>query len=200
MVVSSELRKSAGAARPLISVPNFLAGGGVVRVVKRSTISLNRPGAQDGVIKHSLHAVPVMSVFRDPQKITGNLEMSIGATWGFEAGMCGRQTISELPTARLSERLVRTPSTRGEALRGLKHVETIFCGPQMHFAAQCNVGLHGGTERVHVAVGVLEGKHIVTFGKRAKVSVVFEIALRHVPIEALATALIGEKKIFGERI
>ena len=110
------------------------------------------------------------------------------------------QAVAQLARAGFSETLIRTPSAGGKALRGLQHVETIFGGAQMHFAAQRDVGLHGGTEGIHVAVGVFEGKHVVALRKRAKVGVVLQIALGHVAVERLAAALVGEKKIFGESV
>src|SRR4051794_4420370 len=126
--------------------------------------------------------------------------MSVSATGSFKAGVCGGQAVAQLACSRFSETFVGTPSTGDKTLSSLQHVETIFGGPQMHFAAQGDVGLHRGAEGIHMAVRVFEGKDIVALRERAKVGIVLQIAFGHIAVERLAAALVGEEKIFRESV
>src|SRR6202034_3526731 len=70
----------------------------------------------------------------------------------------------------------------------------------MLFTAQRDVSLHGGTESIHVAIGVFEGQNVVAFRERIEVRVILQILLGHVAIEGFAAALIGEKEIFRQSV
>src|SRR5579863_3773109 len=126
--------------------------------------------------------------------------MAVGAARGFKAGMRGRQTVAELTAAGLSERLIWPPASRSKALCFHQHLEPVPGGAQMLFASQRDIGLHSGTEGIHMTVGVFEGQHVVAFGEGIEVGVVFEVLLGNVAIESLAAALIGEKEVFGQSV
>src|SRR5258708_10559529 len=135
MVVGRQLRESSGTARPLLPVPNLLASGGIVRVVERGAIGLNGPRAENGVVKHALHAVAVARVFGDTQQVACDLEVAIGAAWSLKAGVTGRKTVAQLTRSGLTECFIWSPATRGKALCLDQHFETVLGGTQMLFAS-----------------------------------------------------------------
>ena len=143
---------------------------------------------------------PYCGVLGDAQQVARDLEMAVGAARSFKAGVSESKTISQLSRARFAERFIRAPAAGREALRLLQHLESVLGGPQMLFASQRDVGLHGGTESIHMAIGVFEGQHVVAFRKRTEVGIILEILLGHVAIESVAAALIREKQIFRQRV
>src|SRR5579863_233808 len=87
VIIGRELREGSGTARPLLSVPDFPAGVGVVGIVKRSTVRLNRPCSENGVVKDALHAVAVTRILGDAKQVACDLKMAIGAARRFKAGV-----------------------------------------------------------------------------------------------------------------
>src|SRR5580704_18737264 len=126
--------------------------------------------------------------------------MTVGATRGFEAGVSGPQTVSQLSRPRLSKAFIGTPAAGRETLCIRQHFESVPSSPEMLFAPQRDVSLHGGAEGIHVTVGVFERQDVVALGKRAEICVVLKKPRSHITIEGVAAALIGEKQIFGQRI
>src|SRR5215831_2225536 len=200
VVVSGQLREGSRATRPLLTIPNFLSRVGVVRIVERSTVGLNRPGSQNGVVEHAFHAVAVFRFLSDTQQVARDLEVTVGATGSFETGMGGRETIPQLPAPWLAKALVGTPSARDKALRGLQHFKTVLGCPEMLLAAKSDIGLHRRTESVHVTVSVFEWENVVSLGKRVEVGIVFKIFFRHIAVERISTALVGEKEVFRQSV
>ena len=138
---------------------------------------MDGPRAENGVIKHTLHAVAVLSVLGDAQQVASDFEMAVGAARGFEAGMTVRQTVAQLSGTRLSESLIGSPAACREALGFYEHLEAILGRVQMHLAPECYVGLHRRTEGVHMAVGVLKRQHVAALGQWTEVGIVLEVLL-----------------------
>src|SRR5215467_570121 len=101
MVVGGKLRKRPGTARPLLSVPNLFAGVGVIGVVKRGAVRLDRPGPKDCVIQDPFHAVAITSFLADPQKVARDLEMPVGSAGCLKTGMSQTQAIADISCSGL---------------------------------------------------------------------------------------------------
>src|SRR5581483_9129408 len=97
----------------------------VVGVVEGAAVHLHGQGAQDGVVQHALHAIPVPTLARGGNQATNKLEMAIGAAGCLETRVTGVERLTELAGSRMNECLVRAPAPRGEALR-LDEPEAVF--------------------------------------------------------------------------
>ena len=73
-------------------------------------------------------------------------------------------------------------------------------GGEVVLAAVDEVGLHGGVERVDVAVGVLAGQNVVAFGERVEVGVVLKEAAGELAVAVACSACVGEVEVFGQRV
>src|ERR1700733_15541320 len=114
VVVRRELREGSRTTWPLLSIPDFLAGGGVVRVIKRGAVGLNRPCAENRVVKHSLHAVTVLCVLGYTKQVAGDFKVGKGAAWRCKAGVSESHTVSQLSRPGFSESFIGTPATGSE--------------------------------------------------------------------------------------
>ena len=70
----------------------------------------------------------------------------------------------------------------------------------MFFAAVREVGLHGGRERVDVAVGMLTWEDVFAGGERVEVSVVLEESLGELMVARACPSFVGEIKVLGQGV
>ena len=69
----------------------------------------------DGVVEDALHAVSVARIARHSHEVARDLEVRVGATRGFEAGMCFLQTLVKPAAARRHEGFIGAPAAGGES-------------------------------------------------------------------------------------
>src|SRR6516162_10802343 len=100
--------------------------------------------------------------------------MRISSAWRFEALVLVEEAGSECPGVRPAQLLVRSPAPGGEALCGDQGLEGVPRGAQVHCAAKGEIRLHGGVERVDVAVGMLAGKDVFAGSERLEVGLIVE--------------------------
>ena len=199
-VVGGELGEGAGAAGPLVVVGEFVGVViVVVGVVEADAVGTDGEGAEDGVVEDGFHAVAVSAVAGDAKETAGDLEVAVGAAGSFEAGVGAVERLGELIGAGGAEGFVGTPAAGGEALLA-NEAEAVLGGAEMLVAAVGEIGLHGGGERVEVAVGVLAGEDVLIFGERVEVSVVFKEAGGELAETRAGAALVGEIEVFGESV
>src|SRR6266700_1887686 len=112
--------------------------------------------------------------------------MSIRAAGGFKAGVRSSEACVEQTLSRLNKCLIRSPAARGEALF-VNETQPISGSAQIFFFAKNKIRLHGGTQRIHVTVGVLADQHIVALGKWAQV-ILLDEAPGKIAVFGLSTA------------
>src|SRR6266545_765636 len=83
-IVGSDLRQGSGTAGPATVVIELASLEVVVGVVESVSVGGERFGSQDGVVHHTLHAVAIARVARNPQQITRELEVRVGSAGRLE--------------------------------------------------------------------------------------------------------------------
>src|ERR1700733_2755630 len=98
--------------------------------------------------------------------------MPVGSARGLETGMGFVQALPQAPLAGLEQAFIWSPASGGVTLLG-QHGKAVAGSAQMLFAAESQIGLHGGTESVDVAIGVLAREHVDSFRQGIEGGVVF---------------------------
>src|SRR5579863_7352050 len=109
------------------------------------------------------------------------------------------EAFAQLAAAGFAKLLVRSPPTRGEALRAHK-IESVARCAQVFFVAKNEVSLHGAAQGIDVTVRVLSRKHVFARCQRIPIPVVGEVTLAHFLVAASAAALPGQKEVLWQRI
>ena len=86
-------------------------------------VGLERLGAENAVIEHTLHAVAVAAVLGRAQQVARDLEVGVGATGSLETGVRFGETLADFAAAGFAEIFVGSPATGGKTLRGRARIQ-----------------------------------------------------------------------------
>src|SRR5215475_11421026 len=197
-IVRGDLWVGAGAARPAVLRIDLVAVEITIRVIERAAISFERLCAKNRVVHDAFHAVAITRITIDAEQVASELEVGVGPTRSFEAVMRVRKACEDIIAIRSAKKFIGSPPAGCEALCQQK-CEGIGRGAKMLFTAKGKVGLHGGAQRIHVAVSMAAGKVAAIFGKWIVVNVV-EIVFGERFVTVSRAALIGKEEVFGDGV
>ena len=125
--------------------------------------------------------------------------MAVAAARRLEARMRGTQRVAEGAGARHDEAFVGSPAAGREALR-YDETEAVLSRQQMLAAVVHKVGLHGGTQGVHMAVGVAARQNVLPLCERIEIVPVEQEAPRQGAKAAARTAPVGQIEVLRQRV
>ena len=121
--------------------------------------------------------------------------MRVGAAWRLKAVMGVGEAGVDIVAAGRAQQSHPDPSRRWRSSAPAawrRHSR----GAQMLFAAGDHVRHHGGTERIHIAVGVAAGEHVLIARERIEPGLVVEILQAEIVVAPAGAALRGEEQVF----
>ena len=148
----------------------------VVGVVEADAVGASGARAEDGVVEDGSPCCRRRCFRRWPHEIARDFEVAVDAAGCLEAAVGVGERVGEAVGAGLAGRLSFGPQPPVAKLCSETKLEAVACGFEMLLAAVDEVGLHGGGERVDVAVGVLSGEDVLAVGERIEVGVVLKEA------------------------